>query len=129
MRHLQSVLVPHQRLNLGQARLPRQLQLVLSEVTWVSLKELGLQEQLDLQELRHFRAAQELIKEGKAEGRRAEAASMTLRQLSRRCGPLSEASTARIQALPLEWLEPLADALLDFSVAANLAAWLVDHDD
>ena len=49
---------------------------------------------------------------------------MTLRLLSRRCGPLSEATTARIQALPLQRLEALADALLDFRGAADLTAWL-----
>ena len=83
------------------------------------------------QELRHSRAAQELIEEGhqqgQAEGRRAEAASMTLRLITRRCGPLSEATTARIQALPLERLESLADALLDFRGAADLTAWLAQH--
>ena len=47
-----------------------------------------------------------------------------LRLLTRRCGPLSEATTAQIQALPLEQLEALADALLDFQGPADLAAWL-----
>ena len=47
-----------------------------------------------------------------------------LRQLSRRCGPLAEATTAQIQALPLEQLEALADALLDFQGPADLTAWL-----
>ena len=45
---------------------------------------------------------------GRKEGRRDEAAAVTLRQLNRRCGPLSEATTAQIQALPLEQLESLA---------------------
>ena len=71
-------------------------------------------------ELRHTRAAQEWL----AEGRQQEAASVTLRLLSRRCGPLSEATTARIQSLPLEQLESLAEALLDFQGADDLAAWL-----
>jgi predicted transposase YdaD len=186
VRHLQVVVVvPHHRLNLGPARLPRQLQLVLNEVIWISLEELGRQDEIDpllnllrlpvlhepelqlssqqilerrpdlaesvfpilmqrhpnftleqmmvyvkipTQELRHSRAAQELIEEGRqegqAEGRRAEAASMTLRLLTRRCGPLSEATIARIQALPLERLEALGLALLDFRGAADLAAWL-----
>ena len=31
---------------------------------------------------------------------------MTLRQLNRRCGPLSEATTAQIQALPVESWKP-----------------------
>jgi predicted transposase YdaD len=186
VQHLQVVVVvPHRRLNLGPAQLPRQLQLVLDGVIWVSLEELGLQDQLDpllnllrlpvlhepelqlnsqqilerrpdlaesafpilmqrhpnftlermmvvvkipTQEWRHTRAAQELIEEGhqqgQAEGRRAEAASMTLRQLSRLCGPLSEVTIASIQALPLERLEVLGLALLDFRGAADLAAWL-----
>jgi hypothetical protein len=55
-----------------------------------------------LDELRHTRAAQEWL----AEGRRDEAAAMTLRQLNRRCGPLSEATTVQIQALPLEPWKP-----------------------
>jgi hypothetical protein len=37
---------------------------------------------------------------------------VTLRQLNRRCGPLSEANTAQIQAL------------LDFQGPADLSAWL-----
>ena len=72
------------------------------------------------EELRHTRAAQDWL----ADGRQQEAASLTLRQLARRCGPLSEATTARIQSLPLEQLEALAEALLDFQGADDLAAWL-----
>ncbi|MCX5969835.1 MAG: DUF4351 domain-containing protein [Cyanobacteria bacterium] len=90
-------------------------------------------------DLRHTRAAQQWIEEGRQEGRQegeaqgeargraAEAASVTLRQLNRRCGPLTDASTARIQALPLEQLEGLAEALLDFTGPADLAAWLNEH--
>jgi hypothetical protein len=37
---------------------------------------------------------------------------------------LSEATTAQIQALPLEKLEAMADALLDFQGLADLVAWL-----
>jgi predicted transposase YdaD len=181
VRHLQVVVVvPHHRLNLGPARLPRQLQLVMSEVIWVSLEELGQKDELDpllnlltlpvllepqlqrssqqilerrpdltetvfpilmqrhphftleqmmvyvkipTQELRHSRAAQELLAEGQARGE----AKATLRQLTHRCGPLSPATTARIQALPLEQLEALGLALLDFSGAKDLAVWLEAH--
>ena len=181
VRHLQVVVVvPHHRLNLGPARLPRQLQLVMSEVIWVSLEELGQKDELDpllnlltlpvllepqlqrssqqilerrpdltetvfpilmqrhphftleqmmvyvkipTQELRHSRAAQELLAEGQARGE----AKATLRQLTHRCGPLNPATTARIQALPLEQLEALGLALLDFSGADDLAAWLAQH--
>ena len=74
-------------------------------------------------ELRHTRAAQQWIEEGEAQGE----AKVTLRQLKRRCGPLSEATTARIQALPLEQLEVLAEALLDFSGPQDLTTWLAEH--
>jgi predicted transposase YdaD len=90
-------------------------------------------------DLRHTRVAQEWIEEGRLEGRlegeaQGEArgralgeANVTLRQLNRRCAPLSEATRACIQALPLEQLEALAEALLDFSGPADLQAWLEDH--
>jgi predicted transposase YdaD len=86
-------------------------------------------------QLLHTRAAQMLLdrgreegrEEGEAQGRSAEAAAVTLRQLNRRCCPLSEATTARIQALPLDQLESLAEALLDFTGPADLASWLAEH--
>ncbi len=64
------------------------------------------------------------IAEGEARGRAEGEATVTLRQLNCRCGPLSEATTAQIRALPLEQLEALAEALLDFSGPADLADWL-----
>ena len=87
-------------------------------------------------ELRHTRAAQQWIEEGRQEGeakgeargRAAEAAAVTLRLLNRRCGPLSEATTAIVQALPLEQLEALAEALLDFSGPQDLTTWLPEHN-
>ena len=69
-------------------------------------------------DLRHTRAAQEWIEEGRVEGRlegeaRGRAigeAAVTIRLLNRRCGPLSEATSDRIQALHLEQLKALAEA-------------------
>jgi predicted transposase YdaD len=81
--------------------------------------------------LRDTRFGQELLAEGEARGeargRQEGEAVVALRLLNRRCGPLSEATTARIQALPLVQLEALTEALLDFSGPADLAAWLVQH--
>jgi hypothetical protein len=51
-----------------------------------------------------------------------------LRLLNRRCGPLSEATTAIVQSLPLDQLELLAEALLDFGGPADLAVWLAEHN-
>ena len=78
-------------------------------------------------ELRHTRVAQEWIEEGRQEGEAQGEAKVALRLLNRRCGPLSEATIARIQALPLERLEALADALLDFSGSEDLTTWLEEH--
>ena len=86
-------------------------------------------------QLLHTRAAQDLLDRGRQEGRqegREEGqaqgeAKVTLRLLNRRCGPLSEVTTARIQALPLQQLEALAEALLDFSGPADLTVWLAEH--
>jgi len=83
---------------------------------------------LTLEDFSQGRAYQEIFGLGEAR----EAAKVALRQLNRRCGPLSEATTARIQALPLEQQEALAVgavfsegvALLDFNGPEDLATWL-----
>jgi predicted transposase YdaD len=64
---------------------------------------------------------------GKALGEARGEAKVTLRLLARRCGSLSAATTTRIEALPLEQLEALAEALLDFGGPDDLAAWLAAH--
>ena len=51
-------------------------------------------------------------------------AKVTLRQLARRCGPLSAEQESLIRSLPLERLEALAEALLDFEGMADLNTWL-----
>lgn len=83
---------------------------------------------LTLEDFSQSRACQEIFglgeARGEALGEAREAAKVALRQLNRRCGPLSEATTARIQALPLEQLEALAEALLDFNGPEDLATWL-----
>ena len=76
------------------------------------------------EEIRHTRAVQDWLAEGRQEGEARGEAKVTLRQLNRRCGPLSEANTAQIRALPLEQLEALANALLDFQGPTDLVAWL-----
>ena len=75
---------------------------------------------LTLEDFTQSRAYQEIFGSGEA----LEAAKGTLRLLARRCGPLSEATTARIQALPLEQLEALAEALLDFKDPDEFTTWL-----
>ncbi len=50
-----------------------------------------------------------------------------LRLLQRRIGPVSKTQQARITALPINDLETLCEALLDFADAADLTAWLARH--
>ena len=73
------------------------------------------------EEIRHTRAVQDWLAEGRQEGEARGEAKVTLRKLNRRCGPLSEATTTQIQALPLEQLEALAYALLDTNVLCGLS--------
>ena len=61
---------------------------------------------------------------GLLEGRQVGECEMALRQLRRRCGTLSSAQEDGIRALPLQRLEALCDALLDFQGADDLQAWL-----
>ena len=78
-------------------------------------------------QLLHTRAAQMLLDRGRQEGEAQGEVKVTLRLLNRRCGPLSEVTTARIKDLTLEQLEALAEALLDFTGRDDLAAWLAER--
>ena len=89
------------------------------------LKMLG-----ELTPLEETRAYRELVAKGLMEGRqegREREARLVLRQLQRRLGPVSPAHQARITALPIDALEDLGEALLDFADTADLAAWLTTH--
>jgi hypothetical protein len=52
---------------------------------------------------------------------------LLLRQLTRRCGPLSAETTAQVQQLDSARLLELADALLDFTDGNDLQQWLIPH--
>jgi predicted transposase YdaD len=88
-----------------------------------SIPEICAMGGITVEDFTKSRIYQEIAGIGRQEGE----AAVTLRQLARRCGPLSAATTARIQALPLEQLEALAEALLDFQGAADLTTWLANH--
>jgi predicted transposase YdaD len=179
------VITPHQRLQLGPV-LP--LRGFLEQVHWISLEELGKQENLDvavdlltlpvrpeqelgkrcrrilanrrdlepvvfsmlferfpqlskeeilmiaglpLQELRHTRAVQEILEEGRQEGleagRQQEAAGLAIRLLIRRLGSIDAGSRERLIDLPLQQLEQLAEDLLDFTEPGDLQAWFDDN--
>lgn len=62
--------------------------------------------------------------QGLDQGRRQEALDLLGRQLLRRCGPLNTHQDAAIAALPLETLEQLGEALLDFNSPEDFNRWL-----
>jgi predicted transposase YdaD len=86
---------------------------------------------LPLQELRHTRAVQEILEEGRQEGleagRQQEAAGLAIRLLIRRLGSIDAGSRERLIDLPLQLLEQLAEDLLDFTEPGDLQAWLDDY--
>jgi len=69
---------------------------------------------------------QEGRKEGRKEGRQEECVALLTRQLRRKFGvqPQLEVALQRLPELPLERLEDLADALLDFTKTDELHEWL-----
>jgi len=96
---------------------------LISRFNGRSISELCAMGSITASEFTQSVAYREIFGQGRQEGE----AAVTLRQLNRRCGPLNPDTTARIQALPLERLEALAEALLDFRGPADLAAWLQAH--
>jgi hypothetical protein len=67
------------------------------------------------------------IAEGEQRGRTEEARSLIFRLLTRRIGELTPAMRSQVESLPLDQLESLGEALLDFSSSADLDGWLRSH--
>jgi len=61
-----------------------------------------------------------VYQEGREDGERA----LVLRLLARRVGTVSLELRSRVESLPLEHLEALGEALLDFESVADLEVWL-----
>ncbi|NET62732.1 MAG: Rpn family recombination-promoting nuclease/putative transposase, partial [Symploca sp. SIO2E6] len=62
--------------------------------------------------------------QGREQGREQEGQILVLKQLNRKVGQLPPKLESQIKALPLDKLEELAEALLDFSNLDDLSAWL-----
>ena len=79
----------------------------------------------DLKQTKVYQEAlDEGLEQGLERGRTEEAQSLVLRLLDRRIGAIALETSARIRALPLEQIEQLGEALLDFSDRADLEQWL-----
>ncbi len=70
---------------------------------------------------------QEVREELQQEVRQQEALELIRRQLLRRIGAVNPQLQERIEQLSVDQLEDLAEALLEFSNEANLAAWLHEN--
>jgi predicted transposase YdaD len=67
------------------------------------------------------------LQQGLQQGKREEALSYTMRLLARRLGVVAPQLQAQIQELTLAQLEELGEAVLDFTDAKDLVAWLQLH--
>jgi flagellar biosynthesis/type III secretory pathway protein FliH len=70
---------------------------------------------------------QEGRQEGLQAGRQQGEVELVLRLLSRRFGALSASQEKIIRKLPLQSIEELGEALLEFTSSADLARWLRLH--
>jgi hypothetical protein len=64
------------------------------------------------------------MEQGIEQGRQVEGVSLILRQLTRRIGAIPVNLVEQISQLPIETLENLGEALLDFENEADLVNWL-----
>jgi predicted transposase YdaD len=82
---------------------------------------------ITLKETRVYREIKEEgIQEGEERGEQRglqREKSLILRQLTRRVGELPQDARQRVETLPLERLENLGEALLDFTSMADFQAW------
>jgi len=115
---------------LGVERLDFIETILIYKLPYLSRKEIKKMLALNDIELKQTRFYQEIAEEerqeGRQEGRQEECIALLTRLLRRKFGvqPQLEAILPRLPELPLERLEDLADALLDFTKADELQAWL-----
>jgi predicted transposase YdaD len=98
--------------------------IVVTRFNGRSLPELCAMGGITLEEFTQSVAYQEIYGQGLQEGRQEGERELALRQLRSRCGTLSSHQVARIRALPLEQLEALGEALLEFQGPDDLNTWL-----
>ena len=87
-----------------------------------------IESMLGVSELKQTKVYQEALDEGRQEGRQEGKLegeqSLILRLLNRRIGDVALELRSQIQALSLDQLETLGEALLDFTESADLVNWL-----
>jgi predicted transposase YdaD len=98
--------------------------IVITRFNGRSIPELCAMGGITLEEFTRSVAYQEIFGQGRQEGRQEGELDLALRLLRRRCGQLSPEQFARVRALPLERIEALGEALLEFRDVSDLEAWL-----
>ena len=68
-----------------------------------------------------------IYQEWREEFRQEGESALILRQLSRRIGEVTPEQRSQIQALSINQLEALGEALLDFTKPGDLEEWLRSH--
>ncbi|NET01760.1 MAG: Rpn family recombination-promoting nuclease/putative transposase [Sphaerospermopsis sp. SIO1G1] len=94
---------------------------LLSKFSQLSRKE--IEAMFLVSDIKQTKVYQEAKQEGREEGE----AKLLLRQLSKRFGKLKDSQIQIINKLPLEKLEELGEALLDFGNVDDLYEWLKSH--
>jgi predicted transposase YdaD len=68
------------------------------------------------------------LEQGIEQGIQQATIGLVIRQLTKRCGKISQRKIKSISGLPLSVLEELSEALLDFNSLADLQSWLLIHN-
>jgi predicted transposase YdaD len=105
--------------------------ILISKFPQLTSREILAMLDIKTADIRQTRFYQEVFQEGWEEGREEGAqqaeAGLLVRMLARNLGTLSEEQETQIQALSLEQLDALGDALFDFANREALDAWLQNH--
>ncbi|QQW31837.1 DUF2887 domain-containing protein [Arthrospira sp. PCC 9108] len=107
-----------------QRRLDLVESIMASKFPQLSLEE--IREMLDITQVRleDTRFYRDVLQKGREEGREEAQTEMLLRQLTRRCGELSDMQRQQVISLNSGQKDELAEALLDFRGMEDLVRWL-----
>jgi len=116
-------LIQQTRNQLSDSQLQQQLIDLLERIVVYKFPQKSREEieaMFELSDLKQTRVYQEALAEGEAKGE----IKLAIRQLNRRFGEIPQNLTERIRELPLNEIESLGEALLDFQSLSDLVSWL-----
>ncbi len=100
--------------------------ILINKFPQLSIEEVRQMLNLREADMTQTRFYQEVLQIGRQEGLQQEV-SLILRLLARRCGEISIEQQDKVRSLPLETLETLGEALLDFQGITDLENWLREN--